>query len=381
MARGVLNFRLLLYLALGIFGVIVLLGVIAPHNPAYPPYTTHSAKPDGTKALFLLLGKEGFAVSRLLASVPQTPGLMIIMEPGSDFTDQDWARVLAWVGRGNALLLASDNVHGLPKSLGYEIVPVSGGLSGSQGPGPDNPLLKDVEELTLSGGVRLKKHASMAFAAGDERGIYLAESVYGNGRVICLTSPEIFTNKEINQKDNLILLLNIVRNYGRENIWFNEAAHGFNLDRNTRQLFTWPLRLGLIQLALGILMLFYFWGKRFGRPRPLPAKLSRFAGDYVSSLAHIYRQGRARHLILESIYRGLKQDVARYLGVPPNLSDGELVKICCGQRRIDAPKLQDLLERCTELLHNPGLSEKDLFATARAVAIWQTKNLDLRKGE
>lgn len=376
MAKAVLNFRMLLYLALGIFVVIVLLGTIAPNNTAYPPYTTHSAKADGTKALFVLLSKEGFSVSRLLTSVPQNPGLMIVLEPDSNFTEQDWAQVLAWVGRGNTLLLASDNMQGVPKSLGYEMVPVSGG-SGPQQVVSDNPLLKGVEELTLSGGVRLKKHNSLAFAYGDEHGIYLAESIYENGRIIFFTNPEIFTNKEINQKDNLILLLNIVRSYGRENIWFNESVHGFNWDMNTRQLFTWPLRLVLIQLALATLMLFYFWGKRFGRPRPLPAEMSRFSGDYVSSLAHIYRQGRARNLILESIYLGLKQDLVQYLGVPPNLSDGDLVKLCFGQRRIDASKLQDLLGRCTELLHNPGLSEKDLFSLARAVAIWQQKNLDL----
>jgi Domain of unknown function (DUF4350) len=373
MAKHAKTIRRLLYFGLGLLIMLVILSLYIPRT-AYPPYTTHSPKSDGTKAMFLLLNKEGFRASQLLAPVPQGQGLMIIVEPETSLGEQDWQQVLAWVDRGNTLFLASGSQNDLYKHFGYEIIKAPGGF-GTQHVSSESPLLKDVRELTISGGTRLKEHQSMAFAYGDEQGIYLAESVQGQGRIVFLTMPDLLTNKEIDQKDNLILLLNIVRLYGQQGVLFNEFAHGYTWEKTARQVFTWPLRLVIIQFAIGVLLLYYFWGKRFGRPLPLPEDTSQVAGDYVSSLANIYRQGRARQLTLESIYQGFKHDLAKYLGVPKNLSNEALVKIFSGRPRIDTQKLADLLRRCAGLMGKPGISETDLFTMARDMETWREQNL------
>lgn len=264
----------------------------------------------------------------------------------------------------------------LNSPINYNIDEVSG-LLRTHYVSSEHPLLIDVREITLTGETRLKKQESMDFAYGDKEGIFLAERVMGEGRgrIILLVQPDLLTNREIDKKDNLVLFLNIVRLYGQEGIWFNEFAHGYTWEKSAREVFTWPLRLVVIQLALGVLLLYYYWGKRFGRPLPAPQHAGHLSGEYVSSLAAIYRQGRARRLTLESIYQGFKIDLTQYLGVPKSISRQELVKIFFQRPRIDAGRLEKLLQRCEGLLGKSSLSETELLNITGELEIWRENNL------
>jgi hypothetical protein len=164
-----------------------------------------------------------------------------------------------------------------------------------------------------------------------------------------------------------------------KNIWFNEFAHGYTIAQNTRDVFNWPLRLVAIQLALGILLLYYFWGKRFGRAIPLPESTGTAAGEYVSSLASIYRQGQARRLTLDSIYQGFKRNLAEYLGAPRTMSAGELVTALSRRSPIDTRKLSKLLGDCEELLSRTEISEPDLFNMVQGLERWRKNNLPRRQ--
>lgn len=355
-------------------GLIVLLLGLFTGQTEYLPYATDNPKGDGTKAMFLLLDQAGFRTSRLLAVTPQEGGLMVMLEPDGNLREQDWRQVLGWVERGNTLLLASDKSNGLYQHFKFELSRAPDPAT-SQRLSSGHRLLENVGELTLPGPARLKQHQDMAFAQGDERGVYLAEVRQGKGRIVLLTLPALFTNKELDQKDNMVLLLNIVRLYGREDVWINEAVHGYSWEEATREVFAWPLGLAAGQLALGLLLLYWFWGKRFGRPVPLPAGKGPESGDYVNSMANIYRQGRARRLVLESVYQGFRQDLARYLGVREDTADTELVKRYSGRSRIDSKTLGDLLGRCEELLARPGFGEPALLGVARDIEIWLQSNL------
>jgi hypothetical protein len=375
MAKITRNTRIFIVLGLLMIMLLLVSFFYLPRT-AYPPYSTYSPKPDGAKAILLLLNQEGIEASRLFDPAPSGRGLMIILEPEDNLIQQDWQQALAWVDQGNTLLIAGGNPNFLYQELGYGLIDAPGGIKTHQ-ISSANPLLKDVRELTFPGGTRLTEHQTMTFAYGDEHGIYLAEVVQGKGRLILLTLPDLLTNREIALADNLILFLNIVTIYGQKDevIWFNEFAHGYTWQKTTREVFTWPLRLVVMQLALGVLLLYYYWGKRFGRIIPLPENLSLVSGDYVSSLANIYRQGRARHLIMGSIYQDFKYDLAQYLGVSKHLSNQELVNFFSQRPRIDSEKLEELLGRWAELVKKPGISETDLFKIVREMEIWRINNL------
>jgi hypothetical protein len=377
MFKNITAGRMLLYSGSTLLALLLLLSILAP-MAAYPPYTTYSPNPDGAKALFLLLQQERSRVARLDTVVPDGRGLLIMVEPDG-LEEPDWTQALGWVARGNTLLLADDNPGDLYQRLGLQLVQGGPGTVQAEPVASANPLLKDVRELSLTGGARLKKTPSATFAYGDAQGAYLAEVAEGKGRIVLLTTPDIFTNSEVDRADNLILFLNVIRLYGQPGIWFNEYAHGYTLAQTTREAFTWPLGLVVIQLALGILLLYCYWGKRFGRPVPLPEYPDLVAGEYVASLAGIYRQGRARGLILDSIYQGFKHHLAQYLGAPRNLPPGELVTLLSRRPLIDTRKLAELLDHCEGLLGKPGFSEADLFAMVSQLESWRVNNLEVRE--
>lgn len=364
--------RKLKYFGLACLAILVVISILIP-STQFLPYTTDSPKPDGTKALYLLLNKAEFGVSKLLTTKPQQQGLMIMVEPNDHFRENDWKEVVEWVDRGNTLLLASDSPNGIYKHFNLELVEVSGAAKTGH-INSNNRLLQDIRELSLPGKARLKQHQSMAFTYGDDQGIYFAELIRGEGRIIFLTLPELFTNKEINQKDNLILLLNIIRTYGQEGIWINEAVHGYSWEKASREVFAWPLGLVVLQLAVAVVMLYWLWGRRFGRPIPLPESTGQTLGDYVSSLANIYRQGRAQRLVLESIYQGFKSDLAQSLGINEGKSNSELLTIVSRRPQVDIQTLKNLLEHCEDLMQKRGFSEDVLVTVARDMEIWLNNN-------
>ena len=366
------NNRMYVIPGLALLILLIVLNLFLPRASYHPPFTTYSPNPDGSKAIFLLLNKEGVEASRHFAAVPEGQGLMVMVEP--IISEQDWQEVFAWVAGGSTLLLSSDKPGFPHQHLNYKIV--SGPeWSKSHHVSSNHIILADVGELSLTGGTRLEKHEAMAFAYGDEKGIFLAQAEWGEGQVIFLTMPELITNAVIDKFDNVFLFLNIVRLYGQEGVYFNEFVLGYTLPEPATDVFNWPLFLVVIQLALGALLLFYYWGKRFGRPVPLPAGPYRITGEYVSSIANIYRQGRARHIILENITDAFRHDLSRYLGAGKNLTNEELVNNFSQRPHIDVRVLNDLLVRCELLFKKTVISEPELFAIARDLGMWQENNL------
>lgn len=378
--------KLFLYIGLGLLALIVLLGILVPKT-VFPSYTAHSPKADGAKAFFLLLREAGFKVDYLTEAAPakRTKDLMFMTEP-EELTKQDSRDILKWVAKGNTLLLLCDEPNPITKSLKLkwsekdipsDIVKVNS----------EDQLLKEVKRLELNAGKRLTNPAKSSqadtsqparadsFYYGDKYGSFLARINRGQGIVIVVTDPGIITNGAIDRADNLIVLLNVVRNSNPSKIWFNELVHGYTWQTTARDVFGWPVRMVVIQLALGVLALFVYWGKRFGRPLPMPGDAGEIGGDYVSSLANIYHQGKARRLTLESLYHGFRRELTQYLGVSLRLSNNELVRIISGRPGKDHQTLEKLLSNCEKFLSVQSPTEVELFSIAKDLELWRLHNL------
>jgi len=372
MAEGKGRKKLFLYLGLGLLALPVLLSIWVPQT-AYPRFTSYSPRADGVKAFYLLLERLNFLVEHLTEPAPKGRGMMIMVEP-EGLAEAEASQVLGWVNKGNTLLLLSGEPNPLVKQLNLNLSKKTG-TTGEVEIKSDHRYLRDVRKLTLISGQRLQAHPRMAFSYGDETGEFLAVVKQGEGEVIILTEPGLITNGQIQKEDNLVLFLNLVRSHQKAVIWFNELVHGYTWAASAREVLTWPIRLVMVQLALGILLLFHYWGKRFGRPLPLPREKDQITGDYVSSMANIYRQGRARQITLENLYLGFRRDLTRYLGVPANLENEALVKIFTQRPGIDAEGLSSLLRRCEADLVRHSLSEMELFTLAQELEIWRRENL------
>ena len=354
----------------GLAAVLIVLCAMLP-QPDKNSYSTLSSGLKGTKAVFLLLEREGQRVERSASFVPAGNGLAILLEPSVRLTAEDRDRLLEWAGQGNTVLLADEQPNLLYRQFDFLPDRVFAGPS-IVTVASSHKLFKDVAQLAFAGS-RVKDAGVADFQYGDDRGAYLAEFRYGKGRMIFLTAPGLMSNDRIGEKDNLILFLNIVRLYGQEGIWFCEGTE--KSGAAVQKALLGPLALSGIQFMLGLFLLYYFWGKRFGRAIPLRENDHQITGSYVASLAVIYRQARARHLILESIYQGFREELARYLALPSGTSNAELIKIFSGRTEKNVQKLVNVLDNSEQMLARPDFTENELLEIVRDMENWRESNL------
>ena len=135
---------------------------------------------------------------------------------------------------------------------------------------------------------------SPLFTANDEL-CGMIQTV-GQGRLIVLTTPELISNDQLLQKDNLRFLLNIIEQYGGNGtIGFDEYHHGFMTSRNFTHLI---LKYGmeLIVAHFFLLLLIFLWrsispfGQRTARRRRLKPQYA----ELLSATANIYKKNTTR---------------------------------------------------------------------------------------
>lgn len=372
--------KLVLGLVLASAGLIVVLSWILPSS-TYPPYSTYSTAANGHKALYMLLEKLEFEVNRIHKLIPTEGQGTMILFGSHNMTKGEATKLRQWVKRGNQLVLVTDQANPLTEE--FNIDWDQGVLSGKQTVRSTHPLLKDVFQVELSQAGVLERKAGLGekdksivdLGSADE---FLWIIQEGGGQVVVVTDTRVFTNRQLAKADNLILLLNILRNQPSKQIWFNELVNGMSKTEMARKSMAGPLGLVLVQLAIAVLVLFYYLGKRFGRPVPIPAAQQGIMGDLVSSMATLFRQGKARRLILENIWQGFRNDMTKFLGVPVSTENHILVKLF--SQRISAEnttKLKELVEVCEGQVLNPTLSESEMFTLVRELELWRRKNMEL----
>jgi len=124
-------------------------------------------------------------------------------------------------------------------------------------------------------------------------------------------------------------------------------------------------------VSLGYL---YLWlrGRRFGRPLLPRVAPRRSVGEYVASLASLYRRAGQRAYVADRLADQLKRDLATALGVSPRLPDDEFAQVVAERRAAPPAPLAAVLAR---LRAGRNLREGDLLATAREADALKTQLL------
>ena len=135
----------------------------------------------------------------------------------------------------------------------------------------------------------------------------------GLGRVIAVSSPDIFSNGGLRKGDNARLAYNIVRFHKRSVLWFDEYHHGYGRSTSvTRHFkeskFWWPS----VQLLVAFFLFWGLKGRRFGPPRPPATQESRSSMEYIAALANLFQKTKNSHYILQTVLKRIKKDSQRY---------------------------------------------------------------------
>jgi hypothetical protein len=324
-------------------------GSCNPQRPG-PEYS-----PSGRVGVYELLRRAGRQVKERFVPVSRlkkgdTDALVLL--PGANLNDADWAAVQSWVGEhGGTLVLAGVPEHS-PSWLGTS--------KPDDRPGPALNVVGTPAYEREHGHLELPLPPSPMLAVGSEyqrllmRGtatshVYAAERSYQEGQIVALADDRLFTNGALPFGDNaraLIILLS-----GTTRIDLVGELTGFAAPNPVATVTRSQLLPFLLQLIGLTLVFFLFRGVAFGKLREPPPPRRRSFVEHVEAVGQQYARARAARHVLASyglwVIERLRERVALPAGsgfialadavaVRTGKSPGEVMRLLMEAREVPA---------------------------------------------
>jgi hypothetical protein len=219
-------------------------------------------------------------------------------------------------------------------------------------------VARDVRRVVISVGVRAR---SGTVLLADAAGPLITEHRLGAGRVVVIADSHLFTNRYLAAEDNAVLAANLLFRYAHgRSVAFDEVVHGLGGHERGpwSRLLSGNVAWGLVQIAVAAVLLALWSGSRLGPPVPLPeAERTRYAIEYVHSMASLYRRAGARQAAVRALWDRWRREIAPGLGLSAT-SDARTI----ASRLPEAHR--PALQRLAELLEAGVKSDSELVEFA-----------------
>ncbi len=351
----------------GVLGVALLVAVVLASPPRGDPAlsrfpSTGSTRSPGVAAAARWLTATGRPHRRVVddAAPPRAGEVWLLLAPAQALDEGEVSAVVDHASAGGVVVWAlGEAAEARQPALARRLQArrlAGGGPGAGPGAGP-HPLFDGLILPGAAGGVASDLPGARAVLGDADRPGAVAIPI-GRGEVVLLPGPELLDNRHIGEGDALSLW---VRLAARGPIAFDER-HLRPAAPRPMEGSSPPVLLGL-QLGLVVLLLAAAAWPRFGALRPPPPGGSGpTTGDYLVSLADLYRRAGAEPELASATWERLRRRLERDAGVAAGLPAEQAV------RRLaqGAPAAAEAFRRGEEVLARggPGL----LLAVARAVA-------------
>lgn len=383
----------------GLFAVVVVLGIMAQRNNKpdsnFPRARFEDKKPLGGKGLHLLLDGEGYKTklqSDPITVIPKDARVWLLLDPQTLLSEKDAKVLLQWINDGGVLVWSNlqtsgqaynwwaadepqDGTEYMRKKLRLSSTTINEVLVG-----PDRsilPILEPVQSpqgiygagahnvsISLNTFLINSKHEALI---GAKKKLQLALVNYGKGRIIISADALIFTNYGLAQDDNAILVTNLIRNDVPRGagIYFDQRvaiAPPQELP-HTLLYYLWqiPLRWVWIQLLLAGLLLWAFYGRRIGKPMPIPMQqpVTR-ASQFAVAMASLYQKARRPKVVADVLGKEFRRTIVRRTGASPMDNAAILAERCSEMTGLPREQIRKLLEQ----IEKPVRSDADVLRMA-----------------
>jgi hypothetical protein len=351
--------------------------------------STFNAQAAGAKALYLLLEKQGFAVTRQRkdwSHLDPKIGLLLVIEPfHKDRAVQkiEVDHLKKWVEQGGTLLY----VASLPERTTNTEDPLAGDVAirgGSAQPAlvapslvEDSPYLQNVSTIESTSHIRLSAPPSYQVLLEDDEGALLIHKRLGKGHLLLCAIESLFSNSTLASEthENALLLVNIAHaatSSQRPTISFDEYHHGVGFANSEIQgvgvwsLTPLPLRLFVLLVLALFGFLLYTRNRRFGAIQYLPSPTYRPAIDYLQALGRFWRRTGSADVAFLELYDQTLHDIAVKFGISTEspaqfLAEGVRVAPTLFQ------KWRDLFERGEQIRAGERIQERELISLAKQI--------------
>jgi hypothetical protein len=362
-----------------------------------PKRTTYSSSPAGLRGLYLALGRLGYEVGRLRrpltsANLPERATLLVVEPiPPPLLSQTEMEDLRRWVAAGNTLVLCGGptmpttapaeidvdemdfaSIFGEPEwseARPAQPVYLTSGVGrlavrsafrialGDQ----EHPAHTEEDEdecLACDGGGASELMGDLAMAApvaSDEHGVLAAYAPVGQGQVVLFASPWSLSNEGIDEADNFTFILNAVGAPGSAPVYFDEYHHGY-AENIAWGLLPLPVKLGLAQIVLGLLLVAYARSRRLGPVVPLE-RGGRQRSEFLGTMTTVLRRGHATRLAVRTAYETTGERLRVQMGVAGGADDQALAGAVARANPEAAARLEETLAELRAALTGPAPTE------------------------
>ncbi len=402
--------KLLLLLCFVIVGIVSygLLNYDSDQSRLLPP-STFSTRPNGYKALFLLLKELNLPAVRWQSRytrLDSTNGVLIVLDPQVvPFAKREIKSLKKWIRAGNTLMVfhggpkiptplmavwgeraqskkkkrgeskKGEQTNGSSLTDTFKLVPKRTGKAGRTTVEISTPRLYKVNGLSVSGRTRWKSTKDeWTVIVQDKGGPIIVSAKMGKGEVIAVSDASIASNRMLPLDQNVRLIPALLLQKGRPGkVLFDEYHHGYAMAKSFRHyaassVFGWVL---LQILVAGVLVLYSRRASHAGRFRSLMQPKGRSSLEYVQSMANILESSKAGTVALDAITRRFLTQLSRKAGIPlrsldkdPDEKIGSLVE--------STGESGDLIRECREAVRY-GKETPQTFVLARRLGEMRAK--------
>lgn len=325
-------------------------------------------KPSGLSGLAEIARRAGIDAHpwqlpyRQLTSVK---GMLVIVQPSESLSDFESEQIINWVKKGNDLVYLDHFAFKFTRRLLQQI-----GLGTKDGKELENQVIKvsadsvpefqHVNQLVVDSDRRLTGGNSIV--RDDDESALMTVVRAGKGRILVGTTPSMFSNRRLSQRENWGNFQFIINWFGTANgdILFDERCHGYSSATNVYQfLLHGATGLVFLQMLL-VFLIAVFASKRFGAAKNVRVVRKISSLEFINGLSSAYRRAHANTAVLEIIGQSFRNKLCKALGISPHETREAIMAAWTQRRGRESEMLGRFLEEYERALNERHISDAQL---------------------